>query len=153
MFERTASHSEATMQRSTHLPAITLGAGDFSRLDQLASVAEYKLPDVAAFLGKELERARVVPAREVGADVVTMSSRVVFTDDAGETHDVTLVYPEEADMEKSRLSVLTPVGAALIGLKVGQSIEWRTRLGEERTLTVLKVSHRDGGGRSAEELG
>lgn len=94
----------------------------------------------------------MVPAREVGADVITMSSRVVFTDDAGETHDVTLVYPEEADMEKSRLSVLTPVGAALIGLKVGQSIEWRTRLGEERTLTVLKVSHRDGG-RSAEELG
>ena len=58
------------MQRTNDLPAITLGAADFSRLDQLASVAEYKLPDVASFLGKELERARVVPAREVDADVV-----------------------------------------------------------------------------------
>jgi regulator of nucleoside diphosphate kinase len=143
------------MQRSNDLPAITLGAGDFSRLDQLASAAEYKMPDVAAFLGQELERARVVPPREVGADVVTMGSRVVFKDDAGETHDVILVYPEEADMEKGQISVLTPVGAALIGLKVGQSIQWRTRSGEERTLHVLKVTQRDGdaNGGSSQELG
>ena len=128
------------MRRSNELPAITLGAGDFSRLDQLASAAEYKLPEVAAFLGQELERAQVVPPREVGSDVVTMGSRVVFEDDSGETHDVTLVYPEEADMGKNRLSVLTPVGAALIGLKVGQSIRWRTRTDAERTLKVLTVT-------------
>lgn len=128
------------MQRTNDLPAITLGAADFSRLDQLASVAEYKLPEVATFLGKELERAHVVPAREVAADVVTMGSRVVFEDDAGEKHDVILVYPEEADMEKHRMSVLTPVGAALIGLKVGQSIHWRTRNDEDRILKVLKVA-------------
>jgi regulator of nucleoside diphosphate kinase len=132
---------EAIMQRSNELPAITLGAADFSRLDQLASAAEYKLPEVAAFLGQELERARVVLPREVASDVVTMGSRVVFKDDGGEIHDVTLVYPEEADMEKGRLSVLTPVGAALIGLKVGQAIQWRTRSGGERTLEVLRVSH------------
>lgn len=141
------------MQRTNDLPAITLGAADFSRLDQLASVAEYKLPDVASFLGKELERARVVPAREVDADVVTMGSRVLFEDDAGEKHDVVLVYPEEADMEKHRMSVLTPVGAALIGLKVGQSIHWQTRSGEDRVLKVLQVSHADGGARSPQELG
>ncbi len=128
------------MQRTNDLPAITLGAADFSRLDQLASVAEYKLPEVATFLGKELERARVVPPREVAADVVTMGSRVLFEDDAGEKHDVTLVYPEDADMEEHRMSVLTPVGAALIGLKVGQSIHWRTRSDEDRTLKVLKVT-------------
>ena len=127
------------MQRTDELPDITLGAADFSRLDQLASVAEYKLPEVASFLGRELERARVVPARDVAADVVTMGSRVVFEDDAGEVHDVTLVYPEEADMENQRLSVLTPVGAALIGLQVGRSIRWRTRAEEERTLRVLEV--------------
>ena len=66
---------------------------------------------------------------------------------------MTLVYPEEADMEKGRLSVLTPVGAALIGLKVGQSIRWRTRADEERTLTVREVTQRDGGGLSSQELG
>ncbi|MBM3545715.1 MAG: nucleoside diphosphate kinase regulator [Alphaproteobacteria bacterium] len=138
------------MQRSNHLPAITLGASDFSRLDQLASAAEYKLPDVAAFLGQELERARVVPPREVASDIVTMGSRVVFKDDAGEMHDVTLVYPEDADIERGKLSVLTPVGASLIGLKVGQSIQWRTRSGEERTLDVLEVAQRE---TSAKELG
>ena len=66
---------------------------------------------------------------------------------------MTLVYPEEADMEKSCLSVLTPVGAALIGLKVGQSIRWRTRADEERTLTVREVSQRSGEGLSSKELG
>jgi regulator of nucleoside diphosphate kinase len=131
------------MQRSSDLPAITIGAGDFSRLDQLASAAEFKLPEVAAFLGRELERARVVPAREVGADTVAMGSRVVFRDDAGEVHHVTLVYPEDADMGQGRLSVLTPVGAALIGLRVGQSIRWRTRADEERTLEVLSVTRPD----------
>ena len=128
------------MNSSTTLPQIPLGAADFSRLDQLASAAEYKLPEVASYLGQELERARVVPTREVAADVVTMGARVVFVDDQDERHDVTLVYPEEADMEKGRLSVLTPVGAALIGLKVGQSIQWRTRSDEERTLEVLAVT-------------
>lgn len=128
------------MNSSTTLPQITLGAADFSRLDQLASAAEYKLPEVASYLGQELERARVVPTREVAADVVTMGARVVFVDDQDERHDVTLVYPEEADMENGRLSVLTPVGAALIGLKVGQSIQWRTRSDEERTLEVLAVT-------------
>ena len=76
------------MQRTDELPDITLGAADFSRLDQLASVAEYKLPEVASFLGRELERARVVPARDVAADVVTMGSRVVFEDDATGAADV-----------------------------------------------------------------
>jgi regulator of nucleoside diphosphate kinase len=134
--------------RTETLPAIVLRPGDFTRLDQLASAAEHALPDVAEYLGRELDRAKVVPT--VGADVVAMGSRVVFKDDAEHVHDVILVYPEEADMEKGRLSVLTPVGAALIGLSVGQSIRWRTRNGEERTLTVLSVAEvppSDGDGR------
>jgi len=55
---------------------------------------------------------------------------------------VQLVFPVDADMEADRISVLTPIGAALIGLSEGQSIEWRTRSGEWKTLTVLKVSDR-----------
>jgi regulator of nucleoside diphosphate kinase len=124
--------------RTDSLPSITLRPADFARLDQLTLVAEHKLPEVAEFLGRELDRAKVAP--ELARDVVTMGSRVLFRDDAGHEHDVTLVYPEEANMEKARMSVLTPVGAALIGLSTGQSIRWRTRSGEERTLTVLGVS-------------
>ena len=120
------------------LPSITLRPADFTRLDQLTVAAEHALPEVAEFLGRELDRAKV--ERSVARDVVTMGSRVLFRDDADQEHDVTLVYPEEANMEKGRLSVLTPVGAALIGLSTGQSIRWRTRNGEERTLTVLGVS-------------
>ena len=98
----------------TLLPTITLGTRDFTRLDHLAAAVETKLPAVAAFLGRELERARVVPERELGPDVVTMGA--------------------------GRMSVLTPVGAALIGLSAGQSIQWRTRADEGRTLRVLKVT-------------
>jgi regulator of nucleoside diphosphate kinase len=52
---------------------------------------------------------------------------------------VTLVYPQEADISKGRISVLTPIGTALIGLPVGKSIDWTTRTGETKRLTVLKA--------------
>ena len=129
------------------LPAITIRPADFTRLDQLTVAAEHALPEVAEFLGRELDRAKVAPS--IASDVVTMGSRVLFRDDAGQDHDVTLVYPEEANMEKGRLSVLTPVGAAMIGLSVGQSIRWRTRNGDERTLTVLGVSQAPADGEDA----
>jgi regulator of nucleoside diphosphate kinase len=51
-----------------------------------------------------------------------------------------LVYPHEADVTAGKISVLTPIGAALIGLSVSQSIEWETNLGDRRSLTVLRVS-------------
>jgi regulator of nucleoside diphosphate kinase len=53
---------------------------------------------------------------------------------------VTLVYPAEADIAEGRISVLTPVGTALIGLRAGQSITWRTRDGRKQVLTVLRVT-------------
>ncbi|MBB3019168.1 transcription elongation GreA/GreB family factor [Microvirga lupini] len=55
---------------------------------------------------------------------------------------MTLVYPQEADISKSRISVLTPIGIALIGLPVDKSINWTTRTGDTKRLTVLKVSAR-----------
>jgi regulator of nucleoside diphosphate kinase len=54
---------------------------------------------------------------------------------------VTLVYPPDADVTEGKISVLTPVGAALIGLSVSQSIEWQTPSGGWRSLTVLKVAN------------
>jgi regulator of nucleoside diphosphate kinase len=70
-----------------------------------------------------------------------MGSFVEFRDDeSGRVRTVQLVFPADADMEADRISVLTPIGAALIGLSEGQSIEWRTRGGDWKTLTVLKVS-------------
>jgi regulator of nucleoside diphosphate kinase len=72
--------------------------------------------------------------------VVRMGSRVKYRDEwAGRERDVTLVYPQEADINVNRISVLAPVGAALIGLSLGQTIEFQTPGGEKRSLTVLDV--------------
>jgi regulator of nucleoside diphosphate kinase len=65
---------------------------------------------------------------------------VEFRDDTtGKVQTVTLVYPEDADISKGRISVLTPIGTALIGVRAGDSISWETRTGDLRRLTVLQV--------------
>jgi regulator of nucleoside diphosphate kinase len=92
-----------------------------------------------------MERARVVSEDKVPADVVRMGSTVTFRSDAGtdgEQHELTetLVYPADEDSDANKLSVMTPVGAALVGLAVGQSISWTARDGRKHRLTVVKVS-------------
>lgn len=91
-------------------------------------------------LEAELEEAEVVDASEIPPDVVTMNSRVRFEDeDSGETRDVTLVYPAQADAETGKISVLAPIGAALLGLSVGQTIDWPMPSGGSRRLRVVSV--------------
>jgi regulator of nucleoside diphosphate kinase len=69
-----------------------------------------------------------------------MGSRVTYRDDMTcQVHEVTLVYPHETEGEPSRLSVLTPVGIALIGLSVGQTIEFETSYGDKSFLTIMYV--------------
>ena len=70
-----------------------------------------------------------------------LGSQVEFRDEqTGKIQEIILVYPHDADIARRRVSVLTPVGAALLGLSVKQTISFRTRTGERRELTVLKVS-------------
>jgi regulator of nucleoside diphosphate kinase len=122
------------------LPPITLNADDAERLLKLAEVARRRLPRAAAFLAREVERANVVSSSQMLPGVVTMGSEVEYRDNTtGQIRRVTLVYPHEANLAEGRISVLTPIGAALIGLSVSQSIEWDTPLGERRSLTVLRV--------------
>lgn len=91
-------------------------------------------------LRKELERAFVVSSALVPADVATMNSRVRYRDEKeGATRTVSLVYPAEADAAKGKVSVLTPVGSALLGLSEGQSIEWDFPDGSRRRLKLEKV--------------
>ena len=66
-----------------------------------------------------------------------------FDEQTGKTQKVILVYPLDADIARRRVSVLTPVGAALLGLSINQTISFRTRTGERRELTVLKVGRAD----------
>ena len=88
----------------------------------------------------EMERAKVVDASAVPTDVVRMGSTVTFKSDDGHTRTLKLVYPVDESLDEHRISVMTPVGAALIGLAVGQSISWTARDGKHHRLTVTKVA-------------
>jgi regulator of nucleoside diphosphate kinase len=87
-----------------------------------------------------MERARVVEEPAVPANVVRMGSTVTFKSDDGNTRSLKLVYPVDESLDEHRISVMTPVGAALIGLAEGQSISWTARDGKHHQLTVTKVT-------------
>jgi regulator of nucleoside diphosphate kinase len=121
-------------------PRITLLAADYDRLSVLARAAMNGKPDLAAGLADELDRAHVLAIGLHPKDIVRMGCEVEFRDDTtGKIQKVTLVYPVEADISQGKISVLTPVGTALIGLRLGHSITWKTWAGETRRLTVLKI--------------
>ena len=107
------------------LPPITVTDRDLVRLEALLESAAAAASPGARALADELARATIVPAASVPGDVVTMNSEVVCVDEtSGREHRVVLAYPAEADPATGRLSVLAPVGSALLGLTVGQAIDW-----------------------------
>lgn len=121
-------------------PRITLSTEDYDRLSALAHAARNRIPDLAAELEEEIARAHVLAKGRHPEHIVYMNSEVEFRDDStGKIQTVTLVYPDEADISQRKVSVLTPVGTALIGLRTGHSITWETPSGEVRQLTVLAV--------------
>jgi regulator of nucleoside diphosphate kinase len=133
-------------KRNGTRPAITLSADDYERLSVLANAASKRTPELADELADEIGRARVLAKGEPARHSVRMNSEVEFRDDtAGKVQTVTLVYPDEADISKRRISVLTPIGTALIGLSSGDSIMWETPGGEVRQLTVLSVRESEAG--------
>lgn len=110
---------------------IVIAADDYARLRELCD---------GHTLADELDRAIVVPTDQMPAGIVTMHSRCVYVDAAtGVRRTVELVYPEEADSRLSRISVLAPVGSALLGMTVGRSIEWEFPDGQPHRLHVEQV--------------
>lgn len=107
------------------------------------------MPPSAELLA-ELDRAIVVPMESIPANTVAMYSRVRYRDEtSGSAREVQIVFPADADMAQGKVSVLAPVGAALIGLPCGQSIDWIFPDGTSRRLTVLAVTHsQDASGQS-----
>ena len=121
-------------------PPIHMIDTEADALTNLALAAEERLPQVCELLLEEIGRAKIHKAANIPADVVTMLTTVEFRDEgSGETRSVQLVYPKDADISAGRISILTPVGAGLIGLREGQSILWPDREGHRRTLTIVKV--------------
>ncbi len=122
---------------ATPMPPIVLSDQDVLRLEQLSDAPDLRQQAAVTRLLAEISRARIVPASEVPSDVVTMNAAVICTDEVtGARRRFTLVYPRQADIAQGRVSVLSPVGMALLGLRIGQSIEWPAPAGSPLRLTV-----------------
>ncbi|WP_413289175.1 nucleoside diphosphate kinase regulator [Bdellovibrio sp. HCB337] len=110
---------------------------DFQKISLL--IKDLESP-TAILLEEELGRAAVVPDEQAPADYVSMNSRVRFMDlGMNKESEVTLVYPHEANLTEHKISILAPMGAALIGLRVGQKIHWPFPNGKAREIQVLSV--------------
>lgn len=127
-------------------PALIIDKAHYQRLLEVASRARKTLPRLAAQLLEEIERADLRQSTQMPASVIRVGSEVTFLDnDTGRTHAVELVYPQDADIDRHRVSLLTPVGAALLGLSIGQEIAWEMNDGRLKRLTVLDVTQITGG--------
>jgi regulator of nucleoside diphosphate kinase len=139
------AHMPMDITVATHSPTIFITEEDFDRLDRLAASGQSANLPAAELLASELERAVVCPAEEIAADVVTMNSRITFhIGSEVEQRTRTLVYPEDYPTGGSGddcLSVMTPLGAALIGMPTGSRIEYETVNGTNRLVTVDAVLH------------
>lgn len=126
---------------TTILPDITLTRRDAERIESLIDAFDlFRSGPTGAFLLREMARARIVDAPAPPAGVVAMGSLVTFRDEAGRSTTARLVYPAEAIGAEGVVSVLTPAGAALLGLSEGQSIAYAAPGGRTKRLTVLKVA-------------
>lgn len=122
----------------TNTRSVLVGQRDHARLLSLIQKSDAQ---AVALLYEELDAATVIADADVPADVVAMESTVTFRDtDTGEESTVELVYPAQADASRNRISILAPVGAALIGLRVGEQIAWPVPNGGDRHLEVVSVS-------------
>ena len=121
-------------------PPIHLIDAEYDIIADLALGLERQSPDLSKMLLDEIDRAEIHAPDALPADVVTIGSEVEVLDaHTGATRHLRLVLPSEADVDAGRVSILTPIGAGLIGLRKGQSIEWPYRNGETRMLKILKV--------------
>ena len=140
------------MNRKTLLgdpPPITMTGHDFGRLSALIANfgARREIPfnksyaRVLEFLSAEVDRARIVhePADEA-PPFVKMGSRVTFRDETGRIHHGVLVFPSQESPNLAGISILTPAGAALLGLSEGQAISYETPDARIKTITLLTVS-------------
>ena len=122
-------------------PKLVISSLDIERLEELLSTT----PDIN-FHGKtelenELRRAEVVEPEEMPPSVVTMNSRVKFQIKPGKRHHLKLVYPKDLDPNGGSVSILSPVGSALLGLSEKDEIAWPNPAGEEINLLIEEVTY------------
>jgi len=115
---------------------IHITAFDLDRLRKLiweAQSTEYRKSEYLDKLKMELNRATIVKPQEIPPTVVTMNSTVELVDlDTNEEETYTLVFPEDADISKGKLSILAPIGTAMLGYEIGDVFEWEVPAGKRR---------------------
>lgn len=121
-------------------PEITVSTADLDRLEGLLGDMRAGAPEIAEGLRSELDRANIVEPEDMPAGVVTMNSTVRFADEeSGKEFERTLCYPEEATGGEDKVSILAPLGSALLGLSVGQRIDWPVPGGRTARIRILDV--------------
>ncbi len=124
------------------LPNIIVSSLDLARLNHLIDALPKDSQPELDNLRYELDRAMVIAPENIPATVVTMNSTIRFIiEPTGKTFELTLSYPEDALEKPGRISVLAPVGSALLGLAVGQQMEWPAPGGNTIKVGVLDVSY------------
>lgn len=137
---QSAHHADVEKRPIEHRPHILIAEEEHRDLSLLASSARTARPAIAELLADELGRAVTVPFRELPPNVVCMNAVVEYRhDDLDRVRRMKLVYPQHADIDARRLSILTSVGAGLIGLAEGMTMEFSVRPGSRARLTVMKV--------------
>ncbi|MFH0475581.1 nucleoside diphosphate kinase regulator [Kluyvera ascorbata] len=121
-------------------PAIIINEFDAERIDRLLEQPAYTNSPVANALNDELDRAQMCAPEDMPHDVVSMNSQVRFRDlTTGEERVRTLVFPAQMTDSSTQLSVMAPVGAALLGLRTGSAIHWELPGGTSTHLEVLEL--------------
>ena len=125
-------------------PPLLLSRLDVERIEALLEQPSFRSLDTSA-LQEELGRAELAEPAAIPGDVITMNSTAqVRVDDplqGAHEHEVTLVYPREADGSADKVSILAPVGSAMLGLRVGDAIDWPLPGGRDARLQVLAVRY------------
>ena len=132
----------ATIERNeaAKKPPIHMTDADYDRIADMALGIEKCAPALSKLLLDEIDRAVIHPAEALPEGVVALHSEVEFLDEStGTTRRVQLVLPSQADIEAGRISIMTPVGAGLIGMSVGSEIDWPRPDGRPRVLKILAV--------------
>ena len=130
----------ATLRADIARPPLHLLASESDMVATLALQVEHRQPVVAAMLLEEIERAELHEAETLPETAITIGSQVDFVDErTSQLRSVELVLPAMANIAEGRISILTPMGAALYGLTAGQSIDWPDLDGHERRIQILRV--------------
>ena len=130
----------ATIAAGGARPPLHMLAAESDMIASLALQTEHRQPLIASMLLEEIDRAELHDAGTLPETAVTLGAEIDFVDEKScQLRSVQLVLPRDANIAEGRISILTPMGAALYGLTAGQSIDWPDRDGKSRRIEILRV--------------